>query len=480
MSTTLVAITIYIIAQLTIGAWVSRRIRTEADYILAGRSLGYGLAVFTIFATWFGAETCIGAAGAVYENGLTGGSADPFGYTLCLVLMGAFFAVPLWRRKLTTMADLFRSRYSINVERLAVLLMVPTSLLWGAAQIRAFGQVISASSSLEVSITITIAAAVVVIYTMSGGLLADAITDLVQGIALIIGLVILLIAVLANGGIEAARAIDPAKLQLFGGGDVPWIEVVESWAIPVFGSVVAAELISRVIAARSPAVAQRSCFIASGMYLAVGLIPVVLGLIGAQLITGLEDPEQILARLALERLSPVLYAIFAGALISAILSTVDTTLLVSASMVSHNLILPLRPGLSEAQKVRTARIGVLVFGIIAYGMAISAEGVYALVEQASAFGSAGIFVIVVFGLFTSLGGAGSAIAALLVGVAVWVVGSYVLALPYAYIAALLSATAAYVLVALVERFTGRSSSAATASSMAAADAAAWPRRPQRF
>jgi Na+/proline symporter len=154
---------VYVLAQLLVGAWVSRRIATEDDYLVAGRRLGYGLGVFTIFATWFGAETCIGAAGAIYEDGISGGSADPFGYALCIFAMGAFFAVPLWRRKLTTIADLFRSRFSAGVERFAVLLMVPTSLLWAAAQIRAFGQVLAASSDLGVGITITVAAAVVIL-----------------------------------------------------------------------------------------------------------------------------------------------------------------------------------------------------------------------------------------------------------------------------------------------------------------------------
>ncbi|WP_255211217.1 hypothetical protein [Methylogaea oryzae] len=60
------------------GIVVTRRIRNESDYLLAGRSIGFGLGTFTVFATWFGAETCIGAAGAIYENGLSGGSADPF------------------------------------------------------------------------------------------------------------------------------------------------------------------------------------------------------------------------------------------------------------------------------------------------------------------------------------------------------------------------------------------------------------------
>lgn len=444
MNLVLLGVLSYVAMQFAIGIYVSRRIRTEADYLVAGRSLGYGLATFTIFATWFGAETTIGAAGAIYGEGLSGGSADPFGYALCLVLMGAVFAYPLWRRNLTTIADLYRLRFSPAAERVVVLLMVPTSLLWAAAQIRAFGQVLSAASGFETTVTITAAAAMVIGYTAFGGMLADAWTDLVQGIALMIGLVVLFAAVVRDVGFEAIAAIPPSRLQLFAGSP---LEVVEAWAIPVCGSVLAAELVARVIASRSPEVARRSALMGGGMYLLFGMIPVVLGLLGATLLPGLADPEQLLPRLAERYLPGVLYTVFAGALVSAILSTVDSALLTSSSLVSHNLVVPLRPGIGERAKVRIARWGVALFGAIAYGLALSAEGVYALVEEASAFGSAGIFVTVVLGLFTGWGGAASALAALGTGVAAWVAGEHVLHLPYPYLASLAVSFAAYALLA---------------------------------
>ncbi|MCS6925295.1 MAG: hypothetical protein NZ578_05270 [Candidatus Binatia bacterium] len=75
--TVLLGVLGYVLVQLLIGLLVSRRVTTQADYLLAGRSLGPGLATFTLFATWFGAETCIGSAGAIYAEGLSGGSADP-------------------------------------------------------------------------------------------------------------------------------------------------------------------------------------------------------------------------------------------------------------------------------------------------------------------------------------------------------------------------------------------------------------------
>jgi Na+/proline symporter len=447
----LIGVLAYVVFQFAVGMYVSRRIRTESDYLVAGRSLGYGLAIFTIFATWFGAETTIGAAGAIYDEGLAGGTADPFGYGVCLLVMGAVFAVPLWRRKLTTLADLFRIRFSSRVEKLAVVLMVPTSLLWAAAQIRAFGQVLSAASGLEVTLTITAAALIVIAYTAFGGLLADAWTDLVQGIALMIGLVVLFVVVLRDTGLDALRQIPAERLQFFGGADTPLLATIEAWAVPVCGSVLAAELVQRIIATRTPQIARNSSFVAAGMYLLFGMIPVTLGLMGPTLVPGLEHSEQILPRIAAHYLPGVLYVIFAGALVSAILSTVDSALLVASGLMSHNLIVPLRPGMTEAQKVRVARWGVAVFGALAYVMALYAEGVYALVEEASSFGSAGIFVALVIGLFTRWGGARAAAASLLVGVIAWVLGAYVMDLTYPYLVSLAAALLAYAGVALVER-----------------------------
>jgi SSS family transporter len=451
MNALLLGILGYVLIQLAIGVLVSRGIKNEADYLLAGRRIGVGLATFSIFATWFGAETVVGAAGSIYTDGLAGGASDPFGYGACLILMGLFFAMPLWRRGLTTFADLFRQRYSINIERLAVLLIVPTSVMWAAAQIRAFGQVITASSDIDLQIAISIATGVVIVYTVAGGLLADVYTDFFQGIAMILGLVVLFVMIIvAMGGLQPAfNAIEPARLNPFGGGSA--LGTLEAWAIPICGSVLAQELIARVLAVRSPQMARRASLLGGGLYLSFGLIPAFIGLVGITLLPGLEQPEQLLPLLAQQHLSTFFYILFAGALISAILSTVDSALLAAAALVSHNLIVPARPGMSEAAKVRSARIGVLGFGVIAYVLALHADSVYGLVEEASAFGSAGVFTVALFALFTSFGGTKSAAATLVVGLASWVLGAYVFELKTPYLVSLLAAFLTYVLVALVER-----------------------------
>ena len=453
MQPVLIGIAVYLVVQFAAGMLVARRIASEADYLVAGRSLGLALAAFSIYATWFGAETIVGAAGSIYQHGLSGGSADPFGYAACLVVLGVFIAAPLWRRQYTTLGDLFRERYSASVERFAVLLMVPTSVLWGAAQIRAFGQIVSASSNVEVEIAIGAGAFLVIIYTMAGGLLADVVTDFIQGIAVMVGLLVLLVVVgNANGGFAAVPAlIDPERLSLFSAGDATPLEIVEEWAVPICGSLLATEMLARIIGCKSAVTARNATLLGAGIYLVVGLIPVAIGLAGPTLVPGLEEPEQVVATLAQRHLSTFFYILFAGAVISAILSTVNSCLLAAASLVSHNLVVPLRPKMNERGKVLTARIGVVVFGAIAYALALGADGIYELVATASAFGSAGIFVVGLFGLFSRVGGAASAHASLAAGVVVWAAGEYWLEWSTPYVAALAASFAAYLLVAMLKR-----------------------------
>jgi len=445
----LAAVLLYLAAQLGIGVWISRRIVSEADYLLAGRSLGPLLLTFSVFATWFGAETIVGAAGTTYAEGVSAASAEPYGYGLCLILLGAVFAVPLWKRKLTTLADFFRQRYAVSVERVAAIILIPSSVLWAAAQVRAFGYVLSTSSTLDVETSIALAAAFTLLYTMFGGLLADAITDLIQGGLLVIALVVVLVAVIASlggigGTVEAIAAASAARTA----PRVPVLEGMEAWAVPVFGSLLATETVGRVIAARSPSVARGSTLLAGGLYLVIGSIPVVIGLAGPVLLPSLGDAEQLIPTIAQELLPPALFIVFAGGLISAILSTVDSTLLISSGLLSHNLIIPITGITRERTKVLLARGGVVLFGGLAYLLALGAEGVFALVEQASAFGSAGALVTITIGIFTPWGGPRTAMATLVGGMAVYLAASYG-GFPYPFLASLGASVLIYLLGAVM-------------------------------
>src|SRR5262249_18553421 len=149
----------------------------------------------------------------------------------CLLLMGAVYAVALRKTGAVTLGDVFRDRFSPWVERLVVLMTVPASILWGAAQIRAMGQVLSSLSSFRLELTIPFAAIVVVVYTVSGGIKADVVTDFVQGIGLILGLALLGWAVVTHlGGPAAAWArVHPEQLTFAVPGEQGLSGRLEPW-----------------------------------------------------------------------------------------------------------------------------------------------------------------------------------------------------------------------------------------------------------
>ena len=445
MNWTLVSLLGYVVLQLAVVFLLARKPQTESDYLLAGRSLGPWLAVFSVFATWFGAETCIGATAEAYAGGLAAVAADPFGYAIGIVAMGLLFAAALRRRGLLTLADLFRNRWGSGIERLAALVMIPSSLLWAAAQVRAFGQVIASVSDLSFVASTGLAASVVIVYTAVGGMRADAWTDLAQGLVVIAGLVLLLAVFATPGGFETLPEAAAAAAARAPPRERPLIEVL---AVPIFGTIAAQELTSRVLAMRDATLARSATTAAGFLYLAVGLIPVLIGLGAAATLGPDIEPEQVLSHYARTQLPAALYVVFLGALLSAILSTLSGALLVAGSLAAHNLIAPLAgPWLTERWKLRLNRAAVVVFGVIAYLIALGSESMYRLVEQASGLASAGVLVLMVVAIFTpALGGVASAAAALIASVVVYALVS-ALDGSMPYLASVAAAALAYLALA---------------------------------
>jgi Na+/proline symporter len=449
MSLSLVMLLLYVALQLGVGVYVSRRVRNEDDYLVAGRSLGPLLATSSVFATWFGAETCVGAAGQVYEKGPSAVSADPFGYGLALLLMGAVLAGPLWRRSVVTFADLFRERYSVGVEKTVAILLIPGSLLWAAAQIRAFGTVVAATGGFSPELGMLIAIVIVLIYTASGGMMADAYTDVIQGAVLVVGLVLLLVVALPDLPLLAQAWAAPAPAAAAEGYGV--LVTLNDWAIPILGSLFTQELLMRISSSRSARLA-RNCTLGAGcIYLVVGAIPVVLGLLGRTVVPGIDEADTVLTVVSRHYLGEIGFVILSGALVSAILSTVDSALLACGSLVAHNLVPASLRQRDPGAPLRVARASVVGLGLLAFGFAHMSDSVHELVQESSAFGSTGVLVIGIMALGPRTGGPAAALVALALGVISWVALAHGLHSPVAYLGSLACAAGGYAVMTLLER-----------------------------
>lgn len=447
----LICLTAYLLLQLVIVFFVARNVRTEEEYYLAGSRLGPGFATLSIFATWFGVETCIGSSGAIYEGGLFSSRAEPFGYTICLLLMGFLFARRLWSKHMTTLADLFREKYrSSLVEKLVVLIIVPSVLIWTAAQVKAFGYVITTITPLSLETAITVAIALVITYAVIGGLIGDVITDVVQGVVLILGLALLLWYAVAHFQTNALSFADiaPQRLSFVPAGESLWARI-DAWCIPIIGSLVSQEMIFRIVASRSPDVAKASCLMAGGLYFVIGLIPVTLGLMGPHILPTLDHSDSFLVQIADHLLPVPVFVIFTGALVSAILSTVNSTLLSLSAFTTHNLMGRWFYEKSETSRLWLAKMSVVAIGLVAYAIALRDEGVYDLVIWASSLGTAGLGVVTVMALWApNYGNRLAACTTLIVGLVAEPIFARIPGIDASYLMTCLACIACYLLLGL--------------------------------
>lgn len=450
----LLAILGYIGLQLAIGWWAGRSVRSEADFVVAGRSVGLLLGMFSMFATNFGAETVMGSAAAVADEGLAGGRADPFGYTICWILMALLVAVPLRQRAYVTIGDFFNDRYGRRIEMLATVIVLPTSIIWAAAQLMAFGQILSVVTHLPVAASILFAGGLVGFYTFLGGMKSDIWTDFVQAIVLILGLGVLLVLVMAAGGgvQESFARITPEQLR-WAAPDESFLARLDVWLIPVLGSLIMQEAVGRILSMRNAQLARKACLGAAGIYLVVGVIPVIVALTGAHLVSDMDHRDAFLPTLARDMLPPWAFALFIGALVSAILSTVNSTLLSFSTLTTNNILFPLLPKLTDAKQLIITRIFILVAAAIACALALGGETIFEMAQLSSSFGVAGVLVVFFGGLWFGRAGGYTAAATLLTGMVISILGEFVYAevweAPFVY--SILGAAAVYALGGLIER-----------------------------
>src|SRR3954462_13761219 len=159
---------VYWVISVGIGLYAARFVHSTKDYAVAGRRMPMYIVTATVFATWFGSETVLGIPATFIKDGFSGIVADPFGSSLCLVLVGLFFARPLYRMNLLTIGDFYKKRLGRTVEMLTTLCIVISYPGWVDGQNRALGLVFNVVSDGAISQRsgIVIGASTVLVYTM--------------------------------------------------------------------------------------------------------------------------------------------------------------------------------------------------------------------------------------------------------------------------------------------------------------------------
>jgi Na+/proline symporter len=411
----------YWIISVAIGLWVALRVHNTADYAAAGHSMPLYVVTATVFATWFGSETVLGIPATFLKEGLHGVVADPFGSSLCLILVGLFFAVPLYRKKLLTIGDFYRHQYGRTVEILVTVCIVISYLGWVAAQIKALGLVFNVVSDDMISkeTGMLVGAATVMVYTLFGGMLSVAITDFIQMIIIMLGMVYIAWDLSGTaGGVEVVIQHASAAGKFNFWPEWHWGEVIAffaAWITMMLGSIPQQDVFQRVTSSKNEKTARSASILGGSLYFLFAFIPMFLAysatLIDPDLVRQYldSDSQLILPKLILTHSPLFAQVMFFGALLSAIKSCASATLLAPSVTFAENVIRGFYRHMTDDQLLKVMRIVVLVFTALVTFIAIRSEmSIFKMVESAYKITLVAAFVPLVFGLYwkraTPLGG----------------------------------------------------------------------------
>jgi solute:Na+ symporter, SSS family len=427
-------IVLYLMVSVGIGLWASSRVHNAKDFAVAGRSLPMPIVIATVFATWFGAESVFGISSTFLKDGLGGIVADPFGSSVCLILAGILFSRYLYKLNIITLGDFYRMRFNRPVEVLTTICIVVSYLGWVAAQIKALGILFFAVSGGAVSepTGMILGMALVLTYTVFGGMFSVAILDFVQMLVMLAGL--LFVAFLVAGKIDggAPAVIDAAstagKFQFFPEPDPwLWLTFIGTAVTMMFGSIPQQDVFQRVTSAKSARIALWGSVIGASMYFVFTFVPVFIAyaatlidpaVFGAMVA---EEGELIIPKLVMEHTPLFAQVAFYGAILSAIMSTASATLLAPSVSFAENVVKGSLPKMSDRQNLLSMRICLVVFAGAVLLFALNSEStIFQMVENAYKVTLAGAFVPLVAGILWRRATTQGALCSIFGGLLAWI------------------------------------------------------------
>ena len=426
---------VYLLITIAIGLLAAKKVHNSADFAIAGRNLPLAMIVTTTFATWFGSETVLGIPAKFVNGGLQGVVEDPFGAGFCLIFVGLFFAGKLYQMTLLTISDYYRERYGRVVEVACSLIIMLSYLGWVSAQVTALGLVFNVLSGGAISVPwgMVIGVVSILAYTLFGGMWSVAITDFIQMIILVVGLSVLAVfAADQAGGADkvVALAVSQDMFKFWPEPSFKEIAFFIAGAVTImFGSIPQQDVFQRVMSANNIKAATRGPVIGGICYILFAFVPMFL-VVSAMIIMPekaatlmAEDPQKVLPTLVMEQMPFVMQVLFFGALLSAIKSCASATLLAPSVTFTENIWRQFKPYQSDQQELRAMRVTVLGFSVIVLCYAILMQGtsIYEMVSSAYQVPLVGAFVPLTFGLYWKRASTQGAIAAIVLGLSVWVV-----------------------------------------------------------
>ena len=411
----------YSAAQLALGAWISRRIRTSNDFFVAGRRLGPGLLFSTMLAANIGAGSTIGATGLGYRDGL---SAMWWVFSAGVgSLFLAFWIGPAMRRvaaehDLRTVGEYLELRYGVGVRTtIAVLLWVGSAFIL-AGQLIAVSWILSVAAGVPKTFGCILAGLLVTIYFAAGGLLSSAYVNMVQLSVKMFGFALAIpFALRSSGGWHTVRALqpDPQYWNPLQGGESGLVYL--AMLGPAF--IVAPGLLQKIYGARDDRTVRLGVGFNAVALMLYSFVPVLLGMMARVQFPNLAQPELALPTLLMSGVPAFVGALGLAAVFSAELSSADAVLFSLTTSLSQDFYKRfLNPRATDQQLLRVTRWTAIFGGVAGVAIALVAAGVVSALSIFYTIMGVSLFVPIIAGLYSSRATSIDALAAIVAGIGI--------------------------------------------------------------
>lgn len=345
----------------------------EKSYFLAGRGMSWSVIGFSLFAASISSSTLIGQAGDAYSTGIA-----VFNYNLISVLVMVFFAwfiLPFYiKSKIFTIPEFLEKRFSVASRYYfsAITIIVNIFLdaagsLYAAAMVMKLVFPEASISTLSLVFAIIVAA-----YTIPGGLSAAIRVDLMQGIFLLIGSIVLTVFATANGGAEYVRGLlaeGDVLMKLVRSNDdtsVPWLGMIVG--IPVLGMFFWGnnqQLVQRVLTAKSIDEGRKGVLLVGFLTILTLFVIIIPGVMAIKLFPDLPKADMVYPNLIMELLPNVLIGFMIAAMVAALTSSLSGLLNSVATLFTMDFYDKIAPNSSSAQKVKVGKMASVMVLVIA-------------------------------------------------------------------------------------------------------------------
>lgn len=435
---TLTTFCLYIAAMLVIGALAFRVTHNLDDYLLGGRRLGPEVTALSAGASDMSGWLLLGLPGAVYLGGL-GESWIVIGLVIGAWLNWTFVARPLRisteAHSALTLPDYFENRFEDTSKLLRLVSAVVILLFftfYAASGMVAGAKLFASSFGLSYVSALFLGAFVIVAYTAVGGFLAVSWTDFVQGLMMLFALVTVCVVMLIElgGPLDALRSLsgmDPGYVDLVGGASIAGVVSLLAWGLGYFGQ---PHILARFMAIESPDRMHRARWIGMSWMVISTVAALGVGLFGIAWLARAGQPlpagqsEQVFIVLSQAIFNPWIAGVLLAGILAAVMSTIDSQLLVSSSALSEDFYKTwLRPQAKARELVLIGRVTVIVISVIAVLLALDPDSkVLGLVSYAWAGLGASFGPVVIMSLYWRPMNRNGALAGMLTGavtVVVW-------------------------------------------------------------